>query len=109
MTDWQPSPHIQAIYDDYLASSASLGAERPIHYTEYWKSDAAKQTGPCVRNAGALAHHLEERTVRIYPGEVIVGSHTEHRIGAVCHIEKAGVFMLGDLFRFEKRPVNPLA
>jgi formate C-acetyltransferase len=109
VANWQPSPQIQAIYDDYLAASASLGAERAIHYTEYWKSDAARRDGACVRNARALAHHLAKRTIRIYPGEVIVGSHTEHRIGAVCHVEKAGVFMLGDLFRFEKRPVNPLA
>ena len=108
MADWQPSPEVTAIYDDYAASPASLGAERAIHYTEYWKSKEAKQASACVRNAEALAHHLEQRTIRIYPGELIVGSHTEHRVGAVCHVEKAGVFMLGDLFRFEKRPVNPL-
>ena len=109
MADWRPSPQITALYAEYVASPASLGAERAIHYTEYWKTKEAKQATPCVRNAGALAHHLEQRSVRIYPGEVIVGSHTEHRVGAVCHIEKAGVFMLGDLFRFEKRQTNPLA
>ena len=38
-----------------------------------------------------------------------MGTHTEHRIGAICHVEKAGVAMLEDLFRFEKRAVNPLA
>jgi len=105
---WQPSPEIQALYADHVESRAALGVERAIHYTEYWKSKAGKQSSSCLRNAEALAYHLERRSIRIYPGELIVGSHTEHRVGAICHIEKAGLFMLGDLFRFEKRAVNPL-
>ncbi len=108
MPEWQPSPEIQALQADHLKSRPALGAERAIHYTEYWKRESGKHTPACLRNAGALAYHLERRSIRIYPGELIVGSHTEHRIGAICHIEKAGSAMLEDLFRFEKRAVNPL-
>jgi formate C-acetyltransferase len=108
MPDWQPSPEIQALHADHLASRPTLGAERAIHYTEYWKAEAEKGTPPCLLNAGALADHLARRSIRIHPGELIVGSHTEHRVGAICHIEKAGSAMLEDLFRFEKREVNPL-
>jgi formate C-acetyltransferase len=108
MSGWRPSPEIQALYSDHLESRPGLGAERAIHYTEYWKREAGRDTPSCLANAGALAHHLEKRSIQIYPGELIVGSHTEHRVGAICHIEKTGTVMLEDLFRFEKRSVNPL-
>ncbi|MCP3998375.1 MAG: hypothetical protein GY722_25420, partial [bacterium] len=108
MAAWQPSPEIQALYADHMESRPALGAERAIHYTEYWKRKADKNASPCLLNVGALAYHLEKRSIRVHPGELIVGSHTEHRIGAICHIEKAGTIMLEDLFRFEKRQTNPL-
>lgn len=108
MSGWQPSPEIQALYSEHLESRPGLGAERAIHYTEYFKRKVGKGTPSCLANAGALAHHLENRSIEIHPGELIVGSHTEHRVGAICHIEKTGTVMLEDLFRFEKRSVNPL-
>jgi len=104
---WQPSPEIEALYADHQASRPALGAERAIHYTRFWKQESAKLT-PCLLNARALADHLARRTIKIHPGELIVGSHTEHRVGAICHIEKAGWAMLEDLRRFETREVNPI-
>lgn len=77
--------------------------------TDFYKSEAKRHSSAQQLNAHSLAHHLRRRTIRIYDHELIVGTHTEHRIGAICHIEKAGVAMLEDLFRFEKRAVNPLA
>jgi len=108
MRHWQPSPEIQKLHADHQASRLALGAERALHYTEYWKRESGKAESPYLLNAGALADHLERRTIAIHPGELIVGSHTEHRIGAICHIEKAGSAMLEDLFRFDKRDINPL-
>ncbi len=108
MSNWQPSPEIESLYADHLASRPALGAERAIHYTEYWKRESHRDTPSCLLNAGALADHLERRTIRIHPGELIVGNHTEHRVGAICHIEKAGVAMLEDLLHLEKREINPI-
>jgi formate C-acetyltransferase len=85
-----------------------VGVERAIHYTEFYKRHAGEHSSAALRNAHCLAYHLKRRSIRIHPGELIVGSHTEHRIGAICHIERAGVAMLEDVMRFEKRPVNPL-
>lgn len=108
MSKWQPSVKIQSLYADHLASQPGVGTERAIHYTEFWKRSSCDDDAPCMRSAGALAYHLENRSIEIFPGEIIVGSHTEHRIGAICHVEKAGAAMLQDLFSFEKRAVNPL-
>ncbi|MBE9537627.1 MAG: hypothetical protein IMF06_01020 [Proteobacteria bacterium] len=85
-----------------------MGAERAIHYTEFYKNKAKKFNSNQLTNAHSLAYHLKLRTITIYDREYIVGTHTEHRIGAICQIEKAGVAMLEDLFRFEKRDTNPL-
>jgi len=104
---WQPSAEILALRSDHQASRPALGAERAIHYTQFWKRESANLR-PCLLNARALADHLARRTIRIHPGELIVGSHTEHRVGAICHIEKAGWAMLEDLRRFESRPINPI-
>lgn len=103
---WQPSALVMRLASDHNNAVPSLGAERAIHYTEYYKSSGKIPAN--LKKAGALAFHLQQRTLSIHDGELIVGSHTEHRIGAICHVELAGVAMLEDLFRFEKRKVNPL-
>jgi len=106
---WRPSPRIQQLQADHERARPALGAERALHYTEFYKRHAAKDASPLLLCAQSLAHHLDRRSIRIHDGELIVGSHTEHRIGAICHVERAGVAMLEDLPRFESREVNPLA
>jgi len=106
---WSPHPRIQRLAAAHAHAVPAVGVERAIHYTEFHKSQARCHATAQQLAAHSLADHLERRTVRIFDDELIVGTHTEHRIGAICHIEKAGVAMLEDLFRFETRPVNPLA
>ncbi len=103
---WKPSALIMKLASDQYKTVASLGAERAIHYTEFYKRNS--DPSPAIKKAGALAWHLQQRTLNIFDDELIVGSHTEHRIGAICHVELAGCAMLEDLFRFEKRKTNPL-
>lgn len=103
---WEPSALVMKLASDHNNSTPSLGAERAIHYTEHYKNTG--KTSAAMTKAGALAWHLQNRTLNIHDNELIVGSHTEHRIGAICHVELAGYAMLEDLFRFEKRKVNPL-
>jgi hypothetical protein len=106
---WVPSEGIQQLAAEHNRAVPAVGAERAIHYTDFYKNEAQRYSTAQQLNAHSLAYHLRHRTVRIYDNERIVGTHTEHRIGAICQIEKAGVPMLEDLFRFEKRAVNPLA
>lgn len=106
---WVPSERIRRLAAAHNRALPSVGVERAIHYTDFYKNEARHHGTALQRNAHSLAFHLRNRTIRIYDDELIVGTHTEHRIGAICHVEKAGVLMLEDLFRFEKRAVNPLA
>ena len=108
ISNWVPSEKIQHLLKDHNSSTPSLGAERAIHYTEFYKKEASKYPSAHIRRAECLAYHLQNRTINIYDDEIIIGSHTEHRIGAICHVELAGNFMLEDILKFENRPVNPL-
>mgnify|MGYP000350114143 CR=1 FL=1 len=103
---WQPSNEILVLHNNHLAAVPAVGAERAIHFTEFYKEN--KFHSASLFKAQALAYHLKQRSINIYPGERLVGTHTEHRIGAICYIELAGSQMLEDLFKFEKRAVNPL-
>jgi len=105
---WIPSERVRYLWSEHHSSKPSLGAERAIHYTEFDKKEATEYSSPHIRRAQSLAYHLKRRTIQIYAREFIVGSHTEHRIGAICHVELAGNIMLEELAKFETRPVNPL-
>ena len=94
---------------DHSRCVPAIGVERALHYTDYYKKLAPSGASSLRRSAESLAHHLDHRSIQIYDDELIVGTHTEHRIGAICHIEKAGAAMLEDVLSFEKRDVNPLA
>ncbi len=103
---WEPCAAIRKLRADHEASAPALGAERAIDYTAFYKS--AGEASAALRKAKALAFHLARRSIRINEGEIVVGHHTEHRIGAICHVELAGVAMLADIFHFESRQTNPL-
>ncbi len=91
---WMPSERVQRLLTDHNSSPSSLGAERAIHYTEFDKKEASKYPSAHIRRAKSLAYHLQNRTIHIYDDEIIVGSHTEHRIGAICLVELAVNVML---------------
>ncbi len=105
---WVPSENIRRLQAGHNACAPAVGAERAVHYTEVHKKYRKQCRSAPLLNAHCLADHLARRSIRVYDGELIVGSHTEHRIGAICHVEKAGLVMLEDLFRFERRKTNPL-
>ncbi len=106
---WSPSPRLVRLHTRLRETTPGLGAERAFHYTEFFRSRADAIASADIRLARALAYHLQRRSIEIYEDELIVGTHTEHRVGAICHIELTGSHMLEDIFRFHKRSVNPLA
>ena len=103
---WVPSATVMKLRADHDASTPGLGAERALHYTAFYK--ASQEPSATLKKAKALADHLARRTIQICEGEMIVGHHTEHRIGAICYAELAGVAMLEDIFRFESSKTTPL-
>ncbi len=103
---WKPSEAVTRLRATHDASRPGLGAERAIHYTDFYK--ASREPSAALKKARALADHLSRRSIQIAEGEMFAGHHTEHRIGAICYAELAGVVMLEDIFRFETRATDPL-
>ncbi len=102
------SERVQALHREVLATQPAVCAERAVLVTRYFKRLADQQAPVIVRKAAALAHVLRHKRVRIYPRELLVGGFTGHRVGGGLFPELHGVPMLEDLWRFHRRPTNPM-
>jgi formate C-acetyltransferase len=58
--------------------------------------------------AEALRQVLLEKTIRIYPDELVVGNFSSKRVGGSIYPELHGVVVMQDLLKFSKRKTNPL-
>jgi formate C-acetyltransferase len=102
------SQRVRALHEEVLAGPPALCAERALLVTRYFRGGRDRHEPMVVRKAGALGQVLRQKQVRIYPRELLVGCITTHRVGGGLFPELHGVAMLEDLFRFERRGVNPL-
>ncbi|MBC7247451.1 MAG: formate acetyltransferase [Actinobacteria bacterium] len=102
------SERFRRIRETLLSTPVHLCPERALLVTEYFrKHDDPTQPVP-VRQARALRHVLANKSVRIYPDELIVGNVGSYRISAIMQPELAGVFMSEDLLWIERRKTTPL-
>ncbi|MEZ4579082.1 MAG: pyruvate formate lyase family protein [Desulfobacterales bacterium] len=62
-----------------------------------------------IQIAEAVRHVLLNKTVQIYPDELIVGNFTSRRVGGIIYPELGGVAALMEIFKFHKRKINPLS
>jgi len=85
-----------------------LCPERALLVTEFFKRHDDPSDPMIVRKAKALRYILTNKSVRIYPDELIVGNMGSRRISAIMQPEMAGVFMSEDLLWIERRKTTPL-
>jgi pyruvate formate-lyase/glycerol dehydratase family glycyl radical enzyme len=103
------SARVQALHETVRSTRPAVSAERAVLVTRYFRRRANRAKPMVLQKAEALAHVLRHKQVRIHPGELLVGCFTPHRIGGEIFPELHGVAMLEDLFRFERRQVNPFS
>lgn len=112
MTESAISPRIRALKDTLLSCKPAICTERTLIWTDYFKNakqNALRSKPMPIQMAEALSKVLAEKTVRIYPGELIVGNFTSKRIGGSILPELVGLpVMMDDLFFFSSRETNPL-
>ncbi len=109
LTTPQLSERVRALHDEVRAAPLALSAERAVLVTRYFSDRANRSKPMLVQKAEALAEVLRHKEVCIRPHELLVGCFTPHRVGGELYPELHGVAMLEDLFRFERRRVNPFA
>ncbi|MBU1696797.1 MAG: formate acetyltransferase, partial [Proteobacteria bacterium] len=86
----------------------SICTERSLIWTDYNKKSKNKKKPIHIQIAEALRAVLLKKTIHIYPDELIVGNYTSKRVGGSIYPELAGLPMMLDIFKFNKRKTNPL-
>ncbi|MEI6186835.1 MAG: pyruvate formate lyase family protein, partial [Dehalococcoidia bacterium] len=99
---------LQRIKKELLGSRVRLCPERAYLVTDFSRhhDDPSKPT--IIRRAMATRYILQNKSVRIYPDELIVGNMGSYRISALMQPELSGVFMGTDIPRIDKRKTAPL-
>ena len=108
-TDGKPgSPRFDRIKKELLSSKVCLCPERAYLVTDFFKRHDNPDHPVAVRKAEALRHILANKSVHIYPDELIAGNMGNHRISALVQPELAGVFMGTELPTIDRRKTTPL-
>ncbi|MBN2223874.1 MAG: formate acetyltransferase, partial [Deltaproteobacteria bacterium] len=102
------TPRIAALHRAVVTAKPAVCPERALIWTDYFKKRKNRKKSPHVQIAEALRNVLAEKTVTIYPDELIVGNFTSKRVGGSLYPELSGVVVLEDVFRFPTRKTSPL-
>jgi formate C-acetyltransferase len=103
-----PTRRIENLKNAILNSKNSICAERAVIWTDYYKKSENKNKPSVIQIAEALARVLREKSITIYPDELIVGNFSSKRVGGSIYPELHGFAVLLDIFKFSSRKVNPL-
>lgn len=106
--DAPATDRLKFLKETVQSSPYSICIERALLVTDYFKHRSDKHKPVIVAKAGALAYVLTNKTQRIYPRELIVGSTTSKRVAGPLYPELHGLPVMEDLLSFSKRKVNPL-
>ena len=98
---------VEALRDKMTRSVPKVSIERPVLYTESMRN--SEDEPMILRHAKALAHVLENMTVRILPGEIIVGTIVEEVPGATLYPEGIGARVISELEDLESRSHGALS
>ena len=98
----------QRIKKELLGSRVHLCPERAYLVTDYYRHHDDPSQPMIVRKAMATKYILQNKSVLIYPAELIAGNMGSYRISALMQPELSGVFMATDLPWIDKRQTTPL-
>jgi len=96
---------IELLRERMLKSKPSVCIERAKYYTESMKQTEGEPM--IIRQAKALAHVLENISVNIFPGELIVGTMVSKPPGAIVYPEGVGLRIIPELEEIRTRETNP--
>ena len=82
--------------------------DRALIWTRYFKKSGNRKKPVCIQIAEAFREVLAKKTVKIYPGELIVGNFTSKRVGGGIQPELLGMLVIEDIFKFPRRKTSPL-
>jgi pyruvate-formate lyase len=91
------------------SSRPSVCPERALLWTEYFRDRNNRKKPVPVRMAEALGHVLLNKSIAIYPDELLAGNYTSYRVGGNIYPELHGLQTLMEIGSFPARRVNPMS
>ncbi|MBE0481334.1 MAG: formate C-acetyltransferase/glycerol dehydratase family glycyl radical enzyme [Dehalococcoidia bacterium] len=101
-------PRLARIHKALVSSRREVCVERARYLTAYMRSPQAWFEPPAIRRAKAVAHILENLKVTICPDELLAGSLTSKRVGALVYPEFIGLLVWPQLRELGDREIDPL-
>ena len=90
--------------------SAQYGGciERAVLWSDYYMDEVNDGKSKPVQVAEATGYVLANKTVKIYPEELIVGNFTSKRVAGICYPDLGGLGIMLSAHKLPTRKVNPL-
>ncbi len=101
-------PRLSRLYSALLGARKEVCVQRARYLTQYMKGSGIWFEPPVIRRARAMSHVLNNLDVEIYADELLVGSVTSKRVGALIFPEFVGVLIWPELANLRERQVDPL-
>jgi pyruvate formate-lyase/glycerol dehydratase family glycyl radical enzyme len=103
-----PQKRIERLKKAVQSASPGVCPERALLWTRYFRNRENRKKPPVIQMAEALREVLLQKTIRIYPDELIVGNFSSKRVGGSIYPELHGMVVMQDLFKFSTRKNSPL-
>jgi len=102
------SRRINALREAVQGAKPSVCTERAMIWTRYFKAGENRKKPSYIQIAEALTEVLKNKSIRIYPDELIVGNYSSKRVGGAIYPELHGIPVIAEAHTFAKRKTNPL-
>ena len=102
------SDRITRLKEAVQAEQYAACIERAMLWTRYCKDKANSGKTKPVHVAEATRHVLMNKSIEIYPEELVVGNFTSSRVGGIFYPELTGIAPMLEVFKLPGRKVNPL-
>ena len=114
-TETEFTDRVRAIQKTIRGTKQAVCIEDSLLKTEYYRKHAFKRSyrkraykkPTAVHRAECLAHVLRNKTIRVYPGELLVGNFTSKRVGGRVWTEYLGFLGVAQVFGANRRTPVP--
>lgn len=103
----RPPERFERIRNALLSQGVRLCTERARLVTDFFKKHDNPDEPMVIRKARALRYVLQNKSVKIFPDELIVGNIGSHRKSTILQPELAGAVMSEEILWMDRRKTNP--
>ncbi len=102
----QPSPRIEKLRERHINLKGRVGYEAALYWTRSFKETEGEP--PILRRAKAIKKYIENKSLPIYPGELIVGGWDSRPLSTIQFPDITCDWMEDELDQFLTRKYDPI-